>query len=219
MHSIFGNWFEFVNKSEFLRITTELHHQLDKICPNPNDVFRIFKILAPEDCKVVFLGQDPYPQKGIATGILFGNKSDTPEKDYSPSLKVIRNSLKDLENPDFNYTFDPTLEYWVKQGVLMINSAFTVEQGKIGSHTMLWRRFTATFINNLSKYNNDLIFVLFGTVAQTFSPYIFGGEVIKSIHPAYYARSNTPMPSEIFNRVNEYLEKYNKHIEWCKPLI
>ena len=32
----------------------------------------------------------PYPQKGVATGILFGNSKETPEDKLSPSLDVVK---------------------------------------------------------------------------------------------------------------------------------
>ena len=40
----------------------------------------------------------PYPQKGIATGILFGNKVNTLEETLSPTLQVIKNSIIDLHD-------------------------------------------------------------------------------------------------------------------------
>ena len=220
MISIFREWTNLVDKNEAKILLSNLAAEYSKkeIYPNKEDVFKAFRLLTPDECRVVFVGQDPYPQRGIATGVAFANKMDTPEEDYSPSLKVIKNSIKNLENPNLVYTFDPTLEYWVKQGVLMLNASLTVEANKIGSHTMLWRRFISKFITNLSKYNNNLIFVLFGELANTFAPYIFSGTVIKVKHPAYYARNNEPMPEDVFLLVNRHLENYGTKIEWCQSV-
>ena len=218
MVNIFGKWTSLIDKKEAERLLLYLNAEYNKkeIYPEQKDVFKAFRLVTPDDCRVVFIGQDPYPQRGIATGVAFANKMGTPEEDYSPSLKVIKNSIKSLENPNLVYTFDPTLEYWAKQGVLMLNASLTIEANKIGSHTMLWRRFMSKFIINLSKYNNNLIFVLFGELAKTFAPYIFSGTVIKVKHPAYYARNNKPMPDEVFISVNRYLEKSGTKIEWCQ---
>ena len=217
MYRIFGDWSELVDTRESLRLIPVLIelYKSNNVCPNKKDVFKAFTLFKPNECKVVFIGQDPYPQRNVATGILFGNKSDTNEENYSPSLKVIRDAIKNLENPNNVYTFDPSLEYLAKQGVLMLNSALTVEMNKIGSHTMYWRRFMTKLVTNLSIYNNTLVWVLFGELAHTFAPYIYGGKVFKVKHPAYYARTNTPMPYDIFNDVNNYLMQYNTKINWC----
>lgn len=217
MNRGFKEWIYFIDKYEAERLLPILddYYNAFEIYPKKEDVFRAFSLCNPNDCKVVFIGQDPYPQRGIATGILFGNKQCTKEDDYSPSLKVIKKSIKNLENPNIVYTFDPTLENWAKQGILMLNASLTVEVNRIGSHTMLWRRFMARFINNFSKYNNNIVWVLFGELAQTFAPYIFQGKVFKVKHPAYYARTNTDMPCSIFSEVNDYLKKYGTEINWC----
>lgn len=133
----------------------------------------------------------PYPQKGIATGILFANKENTPEDKLSPSLRVIKNSfLRLLQNPEKDINFDPSLVYIAEQGVLMINSALTVEMSKPGSHSMIWRPFVSTLLRNLSNMNHNIIFVLFGSQARTFRPYINKENLcVELVHPAYYARA------------------------------
>lgn len=190
----------------------------DNICPEQKDVFNAFKLCSLNNCKVVFLGQDPYPQKGVATGILFGNKADTKEKDLSPSLKVIKESAIDFTKPhNYPIEFDITLESWAKQGILMINSALTVQTGYIGSHTALWRPFISQFLKNLSEYQTGIVYVLFGKQAQTFEPYINKNHnhILKENHPAYYARLEQPMPSELFYEINRLLYgQYGEKIVW-----
>lgn len=220
MTNIFGKWTSLIDKREAESVLSYLCLEYNKkeIYPKQKDVFQALKLVSPDECRVVFIGQDPYPQRGIATGVAFANKKGTSEEDYSPSLKVIKNSIKSLENPNLVYTFDPSLEFWAKQGILMLNASLTVEVNKIGSHVMIWRRFIAKLINNLSKYNNNLIFVLFGDLAKSFTPYIFNGTIIKAKHPAYYARNNELMPADVFLAVNKHLEKSGTPIEWCQSL-
>lgn len=220
MTNIFGKWTSLIDKKEAENVLSYLCLEYNKkeIYPKQKDVFQALKLVSPDECRVVFIGQDPYPQRGVATGVAFANKRGTPEEDYSPSLKVIKNSIKSLENPNLVYTFDPSLEFWAKQGILMLNASLTVEVNKIGSHVMIWRRFIAKLITNLSKYNNNLIFVLFGDLAKSFTPYIFNGTIIKTKHPAYYARNNELMPADVFLAVNRHLEKSGTSIKWCQSL-
>lgn len=190
----------------------------NNICPKKENVFNAFKLCSLSDCVAVFLGQDPYPQKGVATGILFGNSAETREKDLSPSLKVIKESAIDFtKTHNYPIEFDNTLESWAKQGILMINSALTVETEKIGSHTNLWRPFISQLLKSLSEYQTGIVYVLFGKQAQTFEPYIskVNNLILKENHPAYYARANQRMPSDVFVEVNRYLKgQYNKEIVW-----
>ena len=147
----------------------------------------------------------PYPQKDIATGILFGNNI-TKESDLSPSLKVIKNCCINYSIPHNNIIFDNSLESWAKQGILMLNSALTCEINKVGSHTMLWRNFIIYLIKMLSNRNFGIIYVLFGKQAQTFEPFINKDTnvIIKVNHPAYYARINKDMP-DIFKQIDKLL--------------
>ena len=192
----------------------------DNICPQKCDVFKAFKLCSLYDCVAVFLGQDPYPQSGVATGILFGNKPDTKEAELSPSLKVIKEAAIDFtKSHNYPIEFDNSLESWAKQGILMINSALTVEVNKIGSHTNLWRPFISKFLQTLSNRQTGLVYVLFGKQAQTFEPYISKryNHIIKENHPAYYARLNKSMSPSVFNEVNDFLKKqYNQTIVWYR---
>ena len=216
----FGDWLKIIDSIELGRVLNTLTklYKTKLICPAQENVFKAFNLCKYNDCKVIFIGLDPYPQKGIATGILFGNNADTIEENYSPSLKIIKDACIDLHRPHNLITFDPTLESWAKQGILMLNSALTVEMNKIGTHTMLWRPFISKLLKKMSEYNTGIIYVLFGGVAHTFKPYIGKMNTILEIeHPAYYARTNKEMPSDIFYEINNKLKlMYNYHIEWYK---
>lgn len=99
----------------------------------------------------------------------------------------------------------------------MLNSALTVEMNKAGSHVMLWRPFIAALLKHLSKYETGIIYVLFGRQAQTFKPYINKqfNDILEIEHPAYYARLNKRMPSELFATIsNMCKDKYGVPIKW-----
>lgn len=216
----FGDWVHVFDMKELNKVLAVLGrmYKVKPICPAQDDVFKAFNLCKYRDCKVVFIGQDPYPQKEVATGILFGNRADTKEEDWSPSLKIVRDAVIDLHRPHNLITFDPTLESWAKQGILMINSALTVEMNKAGSHTMLWRPFISKLLKNMSEVNTGIIYVLFGGTAKTFKPYIGKfNDVLEVEHPAYFARIGRDMPSDVFYEINRLLKgRYNTTIEWYK---
>lgn len=214
-----GNWTRVLDANEFSRVMGWLDrlYNTKLVCPAKEDVFKAFNLCPLEDLKVVFIGMDPYPQRGVATGILFGNRSEVQEEDLSPSLKIVKEACINYEIPHNSVIFDQTLESLAKQGILMINSALTVEMNRIGSHTMLWRPLISKLLTKLSEVNNGIIYVLFGTQAQTFAPYINSqlNTVIKVPHPAYHARTGTRMDSKIFTDLNKLLkDKYDATIQW-----
>ena len=212
--TLFNDWLKVIDTSILFKVLEQINPE--NICPKKEDVFKAFTLCPMRNCKVVFLGQDPYPQKGIATGILFGNALDTEE--LSPSLQVIKDAVIDYtKSHNYPIEFDNSLESWAKQGILMINSALTVEVNKIGSHTAMWRPFISNFLETLSNYQTGIVYVLFGKQAQTFEPYIKkrGNYILKENHPAYYARTGQRMSSEIFNKINLYCKmQYNEEIVW-----
>jgi uracil-DNA glycosylase len=211
----FGHWLRVIDKEELFKALHNLQ-SLNKslLCPNYSDIFKAFELCNYNNLSVIIVGQDPYPQKGVATGIAFGNKLGTEE--LSPSLEVIKESCIDYTIPHNPIEFDITLESWAKQGVLMLNSALTCEVNKVGSHVMLWRPFISKLLRNLSEREAGLIYLLLGSQAKTFKPYINKqyNTILELEHPAYFARTNRTMPS-IFSHINQLLkDKYDTTIEW-----
>ena len=219
LEEYFGRWMRVIDKRELESVLSKLgpEYKRKPICPAQSDVFKAFKVCPYDKLKVVMLSQDPYPQKGVATGILFGNKEGTRDKDLSPSLQIIKEAAINFEIPHNCIIFDPTLESWAKQGILMINSALTVEMNKIGSHVMLWRPFIASLLKKLSENDTGIIYVLFGKQAQTFKPYINKqfNTVLEENHPAYFARSGTKMPHQLFIDISNRVKGiYGVPIKW-----
>ena len=215
----FGDWMKVLDRNETMKIMGWLRTiNKETLCPNIKDVFKAFKLCPYNKCRVIFVGQDPYPQRGVAQGVLFGNSSDTPENKLSPSLQIIKESVINFEIPHNLITFDPTLESWAKQGILMINSALTTEVGKIGVHMMKWRPFMIAFLKQMSMINPGIIYVLFGSQAQILEPYISKNNyVLKIEHPSYFARTNKKMPYHIWKDINKILyDLYGERIEWFK---
>ena len=202
----FGDWMKVLDRKETVKIMNWLKTtDSSTLCPSIKNVFKAFKLCSYNECKVIFIGQDPFPQKGVAQGILFGNSSNTPEDKLSPSLKVVKESVINFDIPHNLITFDPTLESWAKQGILMLNSALTTEVGKVGIHTLKWRPFIGSFLKNMSEKNTGIIYVFFGSQAKSLNTYINNNNNYKLFieHPAYYARLNKRMPSDIWYTVQK----------------
>lgn len=215
----FGDWMKVIDRTELNNVMAKVGQEYRRkpLCPAQSYVFRAFELCPLNDLKVVMLGQDPYPQKGVATGVLFGNRKEVDEDNLSPSLDVAKEAAINLEAPHYCITFDNSLESWSKQGILMINSALTVEMNRIGSHVMLWRPFIAKLLKNLSEYDTAIIYVLFGRQAQTFKPYINDkfNHIIEIEHPAYFARSGTKMPHQLFVDISNKVKGiYGVPIKW-----
>lgn len=214
-----GDWLKVIDTKILSRILTILEKEYSNkmITPTQNNVFKAFNLCPYDSLKVIFLGLDPYPQKDVATGILFGNAKNIPNNALSPSLQIVKESVIDYTIPKNSIIFDNSLENWCKQGVLMINSALTTEVNKTGSHTMLWRPFISSLLENISYKNSGIVYVLLGSQAQTFTPYINAkfNDILLDKHPAYYARIGEKMSNKIFREIDKLLiHKYGKSIKW-----
>ena len=213
----FGDWSTVVDLKEADRITKRLSASGNVICPSLKDIFKAFRLCSFHNLRCVVLAQDPYPQKGVATGLAFANRTNTPESSYSPSLGILKESVIDYTIPHRRVNFDPSLEKWEAQGVLLLNSALSCEIGRVGSHVLLWRPFITSFLTNLSKCSTGIVYVLMGNQAQSLESCIDKrfNHVIRIRHPSYYARTKTRMPSDIWRQVNQILIGQNGYgIEW-----
>lgn len=200
------DWYQFFDKTEFNEVLNILRkeYRFHSIMPDSHNIFKAFEC-TPVNCSAIIIGQDPYPQKGIETGIAFGNEGVIDNK-ISPSLSKL------LEPLNMDTTFDYSLKSWCKQGVLMLNSSLTVLQDKPSSHQLLWRPFITTFLKNYSTYNQKVVYVLLGKTAQSLKTYIrYSGNIIEYNHPSYLVRENIPMMN-IYQLINNSLIQLNKPV-------
>lgn len=213
----FGDWSRVVSTKEAEGVTKLLVKSKDPVCPAIKDLFRAFKCCDYNSLRVVILSQDPYPQAGKATGIAFANPKGTLEENFSPSLKVLMESVIDFSVPHNPFTFDPTLEKWEEQGVLMLNSALSCIRNRTGSHSLLWRPFMSSLLKELSFDRTGLVYVLMGCESQSFISYINPkfNHIISVPHPSYFARTHQLMPHQIWHDINRILIGQNGYgIKW-----
>jgi len=170
-----------------------------RFTPPFKDVFNAFKECTYDNLKVVIVGQDPYPQLGSADGLAFScSKKGKAEK----SLQYINKAL-DTDHTD--------LKIWANQGVLLINTAFTVEVNKIGSHYNLWKPFTTYLFSNLNKNKKNTIFILMGKKAEEWETLLPDCKILKCSHPASAAYKGGEWDhNDVFNKANLELKKQDK---------
>ena len=131
------------------------------VYPARKDLFCAFEMCAPEDVKVVILGQDPYHEPGQAHGLAFS----------VPDMCQMPGSLNHIfQEIAMEFQTEPmignNLERWARQGVLLLNSILTVEAGIAGSHEAFgWQKFTDAVIGLLSEKYENIVFMLWGKSA------------------------------------------------------
>ena len=129
----------------------------------PDDPFRALRLTAPDQVRVVVLGQDPYPRPGHADGLAFSATHGRPV-----SLRRIFAVLA-ADRPGFVPPASSRLDAWAQQGVLLLNPVLTVEVGQIGSHLACgWQALTSEIIKLLCNRSDPPVFLLWGSQAQTF---------------------------------------------------
>ena len=165
----------YVNGLSFDHIMNTLIDNVEngrRFTPKFRDVFNGFYECPYDDLKVVIVGQDPYPQLGVADGIAF---SCSIKGKAEKSLQYINQSLgKELVD----------LRCWSNQGVLLINTAFTCEINKIGSHYAIWKSFTEHVFENINRHNPNTIFILMGKKAEAWQTLLPNCKILKCSHPA-----------------------------------
>lgn len=149
----------------------------------PADPFRALRLVAPQDARVVILGQDPYPTAGHADGLAFSAARGKP-----PSLRRILAVLA-ADRPGFAPPARWVLDGWARQGVLLLNPALTVEVGRIGSHLDCgWQALTSEIVEILCKRRDPPVFLLWGSRAQAFfaaaCPAGCAPRVLRTRHPS-----------------------------------
>lgn len=176
-------------------------------------IFNALKLTAFDDVRVVILGQDPYHGQNQAHGLCFSVPKGVA---IPPSL---RNIYKEL-NRDLNIHIAEhgCLESWAKQGVLLLNSVLTVEDGLAASHQGRgWERFTDVIIQKLNNQNNPICFVLWGNYAQKKGEFIDDNKhlVLKSAHPSPLSASRGFIGNGHFSKINAWLlEQKKAPIDW-----
>ncbi|MCF6436098.1 MULTISPECIES: uracil-DNA glycosylase [Pseudoalteromonas] len=184
------------------------------VYPPQEQVFEAFKATPFENVKVVILGQDPYHGPNQAHGLCF---SVLPGIKPPPSLanmyKELAQDIEGFSIPNHGYLLP-----WAEQGVLLLNTVLTVEQGEAHSHKKLgWERFTDVVIEQLNTHSDGIVFLLWGAHAQK-----KGKNIDKRRHHVLHAPHPSPLSvhrgffgCQHFSKTNQLLQEMGKQpINW-----
>ncbi len=163
----------------------------------PPRPLRALELTPPEAVRVVILGQDPYHGRGQAEGLAF---SVAPGVQLPPSLRnIFKEMQRDLGTP-FPAWPEPggSLVKWAKNGVLLLNTGLTVEEGQAASHAGKgWELLTDAVIRHVAEGERPVVFMLWGSHAQSkraLIPPDRGHLVLQSNHPSPLSALRPPVP-------------------------
>jgi uracil-DNA glycosylase len=186
------------------------------IFPKGSLWFRALDLTPLDAVRVVILGQDPYHGPGQAHGLAF---SVQPGVKVPPSLVNIYKELQaDLGIQPARHGF---LDHWARQGVLLLNSSLTVEQGQAASHQGRgWERFTDAVIAKVAARAQPCAFLLWGNHAQKKAAFVDAQRhlVLKAPHPSPLSAHNGFFGCRHFSRTNSWLAAQGlPPIDWALP--
>ncbi len=158
----------------------------------PPEPLRALQLTPADEVRVVVLGQDPYHGPGQAEGLAF---SVAPGVKPPPSLRNIFQELqRDLGLP---VPANGSLVRWAEQGVLLLNTCFTVEDGQPASHAKRgWESLTDRLIERCSAAGQPKVFLLWGAHAQKKASLIDAGRhlLLFANHPSPLSARRGPLP-------------------------
>lgn len=183
------------------------------VYPNPKNIFHAFELCTFDQVKVVILGQDPYHGPGQAHGLCFSVDDGIP---LPPSLV---NIYKEIET-DLGIAVNRSgnLDRWARQGVLLLNATLTVRAHQAASHQNKgWEEFTDAAIRLISDKKDHVVFILWGSFAQSKAELIDSGKhlILRSPHPSPLSAHRGFFGCHHFSQTNEYLKSVGlDEINW-----
>lgn len=205
-----------------------------QLVPQPEDVFRAFRE-SRRRVRVVIIGQDPYHRviDGVpqATGRAFAIRDGLP---IQPSLREIYRTL-----PNVPARPRTDLSWWAEQGVFLLNTSLTTEEGVAGAHLDLWHHWTREVCQMLSDREDGLIWCVWGAHAHRLVLETVDAErhwIYTSSHPSplsssrplrgvdYQSGEDRLWPSwrqaDMFAQVDALLEEHGcQPIQWTPPSL
>ncbi|MDG5798818.1 uracil-DNA glycosylase [Marinilabiliaceae bacterium ANBcel2] len=215
------------------QIVDELHKIYEQISgdtftPNRENVLRFLHTDLTR-AKIVIVGQDPYPQKGVATGRAFevATLNSWSDKFSNASLRNIVRSLYYSEKGEY-LTFNQIREqmglygnfqllapsklfkYWESQGVLLLNTSLTCKIDSPASHAKIWCYFRKQLFNYINQVNPGLIWFLWGNHAREAVNFLLLNNALVCNHPMICKEGDCDF---LFGKCNHF--KYTSDIvDW-----
>ena len=181
----------------------------DCIFPKKSEIFQALNLCPLGSVKVVILGQDPYPTRGFAHGLCF-----SVEEAVFPYPKSLSNIFKELESDTGKPIHaNGNLRRWAEQGVLLLNTVLTVEEGKPDSHAGKgWELFTDAILSAINQQKIEIVYFLWGSKAQNKAVKLDlkHNLVLKTVHPSPLSAYRGFFGSKHFSQANNYLLEIGK---------
>ncbi len=199
--------------ADFLR---EEKQQGKVIYPPGPQIFNALNLTPLPQVKVVILGQDPYHGPGQSHGLSFSVPAGIA---VPPSLL---NIYKELQR-DLNISIAKhgNLQSWAEQGVLLLNTTLTVEQGSAGAHAKAgWQRFTDRIIDCVNEQQAHVVFMLWGAHARSKGERIDASKhlILTSAHPSPLSAYRGFLGNGHFSQCNKFLQRTGQTpIAWKLP--
>lgn len=200
IHKDYHDFFDVEMVTEIENFINKLNINNTSYAPQQHLIFKALQTPLSTK-KVCILGKDPYHQSNVATGLAFEvRKKSWSDKEINTSLKNILKLLyysytgkraeidvirQEIDNGKFKILSpDRLFKSWELQGVLLLNTAFTVLLGKSGSHHKFWNVISQKLLRYISTKNSDIVYLLWGKDALQFDKYILSDKKIVHNHPA-----------------------------------
>ena len=181
------------------------------ITPQASKVMRAFE-MPVNAVKVLIVGQDPYPEIGVAQGLAFAVK---PGRTKLPAS--LRNMMTELKNDLPKTTATGNLHPWVDQGVLLLNRHLTARVGSPGAHAKAgWSQFTDAAIQALAKERGGhFVAMLWGSQARQLRRLLGDAPVVESAHPSPLSAYRGFFGSKPYSLCNQLLTQIGQApIDW-----
>lgn len=173
------------------------------IYPPDSEIFNALRFCELHQVRVVIIGQDPYHGAGQAHGLCFSVRPGVP---HPPSLRnIFKERLSDIGAP---IPESGSLEAWAHQGVLLLNTFLSVEEGRPQSHAQIgWERFTDRIISIVNEHCSGVVFLLWGAHAQRKGALIDSTRhhVLTAAHPSPFSADKGFFGCKHFSRANLFL--------------
>ena len=192
------------------------------IYPPQSQIFSALTLTPPEKVRVVIVGQDPYHGQGQANGLAF---SVSPGVPLPPSLRNIFREMQ--EDIGTRIPTSGDLTPWAEQGVLLLNTVLTVQEGQPNSHKDWgWQEFVLEVFRTCAALPQPIVFLLWGRQAQAFVSSLpladlQNKRVLVSSHPSPLGagKGSAGVPaflgSRPFSKANQLLKEMGAEpVEW-----
>lgn len=205
-------WQSLLEEEAFLPLFQKAENAYDTatVYPPKEDLFAALELTPPSAVRVVILGQDPYHEPGQAHGLAF---SVRPGVKLPPSLvNIYKERQSDL---GIAPAASGDLTHWARQGVLLLNTVLTVEQGRANSHKSIgWQAFTDHVVDAIAHLPQPVAFVLWGAQAQKKAAFAASSPyprlILQAPHPSPLSAYRGFFGSRPFSRINDFLSENNE---------